>query len=347
MQSVVTSFEDFFGQRSFNGGGTGSATSTRPTSSPFHRRMSQRLFQDEQLEREWWTRPAMTLIASTAAKEATTEDPLTLSAAAPMFASVRDSTSSHSHDRPRSVVSGREEAKPSVGLAGSRTSVSAPRNATAHGSKQRRMLTEDEAINLFADQLVVDGIRLVCFDFDKTLVPHPSPKDRLSKVDRVVMSQQDKINWSRERITPLFPRLVRALEIRGIFVAICTFNESELLKETFKGYKDNGRSIPVFARQDSDRGTGKLFHIGQSMKSVNAHLVKKAASTGNTPPVEIGPANTMLIDDLKDNADEARLWKLGGVIHNMDVFTVQDLLDYVKSSRSMRAADDFKGSAVR
>lgn len=174
----------------------------------------------------------------------------------------------------------------------------------------------------FAQLLKSMGVQLVSFDFDNTLVISPDVENKHKiKDDEVAVARY------RQRITPLFERLVKALRKQGIFVSICTYNTSRRLKMAFNNIHGDGIVIPVYARNDTRAGTGKLWHLMQSMQSLNNYLRKKHGEEFSP----LRPCHVLLFDDLKENGDAAEHMGFH-FIHNKNVITEQDLQDFINKN---------------
>jgi predicted HAD superfamily phosphohydrolase YqeG len=182
---------------------------------------------------------------------------------------------------------------------------------------------EDEIVEEFAQLLVDLGIQLINFDYDNTLVETPDPK-----FPQKIKDDKMAIQRYRQRITPLFAKLIKAFREKGLYFSICTYNVSKRLKLAFENIYGDGMSIPVYARNDKRNGTGKLWHMMQPMQSLNNNLRKKYGE--NYKPLR--PQNALLIDDLHDNI--ATCEQMGfNFIHNKSVITKQDLADFIALKR--------------
>lgn len=181
----------------------------------------------------------------------------------------------------------------------------------------------DTIFDVFAKLLKSLGVQLVSFDFDNTLVVSPDPENKKKiKEDAVAIARY------RQRITPLFEKLVKALRKQGIYVSICTYNTSRRLKMAFDNIHNDGIVLPVYARNDTRVGTGKIWHLMQSMQSLNNHLRKKLKDQFSP----LRPCHVLLFDDLKENGDTADHMGFH-FIHNKSVITEQDLHDFVNSKK--------------
>jgi hypothetical protein len=173
---------------------------------------------------------------------------------------------------------------------------------------------ENSIILQFVNTLKNKGIKVACFDFDDTIVD----VNYNNEFD-------DPVNISK-RVCSLFLKLARYLIENRIFVTITTFNGNPLISEALS--KTCGYKIPVFFRQDHTIGTGKMWHIQQSLNYAH-NKMKLNPLTGNG----LQTSNVILFDDNPDNQIIARTMGCN-VVDNQHVITLDDLLKFIQSSSS-------------
>ncbi len=168
-----------------------------------------------------------------------------------------------------------------------------------------REVTDDVLVEEFIKNLLDKGIKLVCFDFDNTIVDSDYTEE-FNHPKRIV-----------NRISPLFFPLATLMLINDIDVAIVTFNLNPLIAEALQ--KVMKLPIHVYARDDSQKMTGKTFHLNLAM---TAYEKKHEQS--------IKPCDVLLVDDDPTNAAIAH--RLGfNCINNQEIICPNDLIEFIES----------------
>lgn len=161
----------------------------------------------------------------------------------------------------------------------------------------------------FVKRLCHQGTNLVLLDFDKTLVgasTHPN-------------GQYNSVAEIQRAVTPLFLPLLQRLKKNGISVALATFNLNPLIEPAICALANS--NIPVYAREDSRLGTGKLWHCLTAMHDLDR-------AYGRSHRQRTIPSQVVLIDDDPHNIHVAHT--LGfGTVANPDVLTAKDLRDHL------------------
>jgi hypothetical protein len=163
--------------------------------------------------------------------------------------------------------------------------------------------TIDAIVGMFIRYLVSQEVKLVCFDFDGTMV------------DPIYTQEFFKPKNIANRVTPLFQRLVNAMLGNEIDVAIVTFNLNPCLQPAIK--KCMNLPITVFARDDSRLGTGKLWHLKSAMSAYEEFF-----------KTSIKPRNVVLFDDDPVNVEIA-IGMGFNCVHNKTVIKPEDLVGYM------------------
>lgn len=169
--------------------------------------------------------------------------------------------------------------------------------------------TPPSVLDQFVKRLCHQGTNLVLLDFDKTLVgasTHPN-------------GQYNSVAEIQRAVTPLFLPLFKQLEKHGISVALATFNLNPLIEPAICALANS--NIPVYAREDSRLGTGKLWHCLTAMHDLDR-------AYGRSHRQRTVPSQVVLIDDDPHNIHVAHT--LGfGTVANSDVLTGKDLRDHL------------------
>jgi hypothetical protein len=176
----------------------------------------------------------------------------------------------------------------------------------------KKMGLEDEIIYRFVQHLISQGIHLVCFDFDMTLVDPVHTQEFYNSYNIL------------RRITPLFYKLGLALLANAINIAIVTFNMNPEIEGAVSQLFQH--PIKVYAREDSKLYTGKCWHLDNAIKAFNKRM---HISDG----VGIRPLNVLFVDDDPMNIEVAT--RAGyNCINNQHVISLDDLVRYIEKSSS-------------
>jgi hypothetical protein len=165
-----------------------------------------------------------------------------------------------------------------------------------------------EILQRFVQHLIKQGIQLVCFDFDQTIVntmytPEFRTPENICK-----------------RISPLFIKLGKMLLDNGIAVSIVTFNVNPNIGPAVSNLL--GTKINVFARNDSEIGTGKSWHLDSAIRAYNKSM-EKDDRTG------LRPQNVLFLDDDFENIKIAT--RAGyNCIPNPAVISLDDIVHYIE-----------------
>ena len=197
---------------------------------------------------------------------------------------------------PCAVVQPRQESKRSTLI-----STFVAQNADQH-SEPRRSTDLKAVIEAFVNMLSQQDVRLVCIDFDNTMI--------FSVKDPKILRTTDGILRS---VSPVLLPLMRALHEKGIDIIVTTFNMNPTIPLAFAPL-----GVPVVARSGlHSKKTGKLYHIRKAMK-LNAKRAKRA---------KVKPWQVLLIDDYLPNIQAAEDLAVR-TLHNPTTLTANDLAAY-------------------
>ena len=174
--------------------------------------------------------------------------------------------------------------------------------------KQQPLKLEDEIIMRFVGHLKKQGVRLVCFDFDQTIV-NTSYNHEFRTPANIC-----------RRVSPLFTKLGLMLLENGINVSIVTFNINPYIGPAISELL--GTKIACFSRNDSETETGKGWHLDNTIKLYNSRM-----QIGDK--MGIRPENVLFLDDDFENIKIA-IRSGYNCIHNENVIRLDDLVHYIQ-----------------
>lgn len=160
---------------------------------------------------------------------------------------------------------------------------------TSYPSSTGSSSSADSTYNL----MTKNGIQLLAFDWDLTACTHHTFKESYASYDQLVALMSKD-----------FVALANKWCYDGKPVAIVTYNDAtlyvggrgvkgpdmikEVLRRTFAN-NPKCANMPIYARNDHNKGTGKQWHLGMAQKNAG-----------------VSAAQTVLIDDTKNNIDIAK-----------------------------------------